>query len=277
MTTAQGQADVLSLAQAKRVAAMLDIDPQQFSLGDPVPRGWHFALLAGQTLRRDLRSDGFPGLGAAMPQLERPRLMLGQRSTTYQSDLHIGLPFLRQSDVTSIVEKSGRNGPLSIVTLQHSLTPADAPTPAVTETQTYFLLGQAAAATPSAPPLAAVDLPAGGTTKLVTPDAVMLFQYSALGFNTHRIHFDRDYAREVEGHPDLVVNGGLATLLATEYLRADLRLMVNSLTARHMAPLYVNRPMTIHLQRHTGGIGKILLLDSDGIIAADLAVTFNGL
>ena len=104
-----------------------------------------------------------------------------------------------------------------------------------------------------------------------------MFQYSALGFNTHRIHFDRDYAREVEGHPDLVVNGGLATLLATEYLRRDLSLTLTSLAARHFAPLYVGRPMTIHLQRVATGQGTILLLDDGGIVAAELAVTFDEL
>ena len=92
----------------------------------------------------------------------------------------------------------------------------------------------------------------------------MLFQYSALGFNTHRIHFDRDYAREVEGHPDLVVNGGLATLLATEFLRRDLGRHLTSMSARHLAPLYVNRPMTIRWQPGAPGLGNLFLLDDSG-------------
>ncbi len=105
----------------------------------------------------------------------------------------------------------------------------------------------------------------------------MLFQYSALGFNTHRIHFDRDYARKVEGHPDLVVNGGLATLLSTEFLRTDLSKTLKTLSARHLAPLYVNRPMTIFVRDLTESDAHITLIDSDNTVAAEIAVTFDDL
>ena len=268
--------EILSLAQVRRVAAMLDINPQSLSLHDPLPRGWHFALLAGQTPRYALRSDGFPGLGVPMPQLDRPRLLLGSRKMAFHGDLFIGAPILRKSGVTSIVEKTGRNGPLSIVSLDHSLISADATTPAVTEQQTYYLAGMPPPGSPPAIKPQAPDL-TQGRTKVVNPDEVMLFQYSAVGFNTHRIHFDRDYAREVEGHPDLVVNGGLATLLATEFLRLDLSLPLASLSARHLAPLYVNRSMTIHWRTGARGQGSVSLLDDGGTLAAELAVTFDEL
>jgi 3-methylfumaryl-CoA hydratase len=276
MTHAGGLEETLDLAQARRVAAMLDIDPQSISLLDPLPRGWHFAMLAGQTPRHDLRPDGFPGLGVPMPQLGRPRLLLGSRKMVFPADLFIGAPVVRQSNVASIVEKTGRNGRLTIVTLDHTLTPTGATGPAVTEKQTYYLAGLSPPATPPVAKPPAPDLP-HGASRVVTPDAVMLFQYSALGFNTHRIHFDRDYAREVEGHPDLVVNGGLATLLATEFLRLDLSLHLTSLSARHLAPLYVNRPMTIHLQTRATGQGTVRLLDDSGSLAAELAVTYHDL
>jgi 3-methylfumaryl-CoA hydratase len=276
MKLADGSSETFGLAQARRVAAMLEIEPQSLSLNDPVPRGWHFAMFAGQTPRHDLRSDGFPGLGVAMPQLDLPRLLLGSRKMAFQADLFIGAPVHRQSALSSIVEKTGRNGPLSIVKVDHSLTPVDATSPAVTEQQTYYLASLAPPGTPLGAKPAPPSLPPGKSI-VVTPDEVTLFQYSALGFNTHRIHFDRDYARGVEGHPDLVVNGGLATLLATEFLRRDLSLMLTSLSARHLAPLYVGRPLTILLQRLATGQGSIFILDGDGIVAAELAVTFDEL
>lgn len=276
MTLAPGQTEILSLALARRVAAMLDIDPGSLSPHDPLPRGWHFALLAGETPRRALRSDGFPGLGVPMPQLDRPRLLLGARKLTFHGDLTIGAPFLRHGSISSIVEKSGRGGPLSIVTLDHTMTRDGAATAAVTDQQTYYLAGLPNSGAPSATRQTAPDLPPG-PSKVVTPDGVMLFQYSALGFNTHRIHFDRDYAREVEGHPDLVVNGGLATLLATEFLRCDLGQLLTSLSARHLAPLYVNRPMTIRWQPGAAGLGNLYLFDDSGALAAELAVTFDEL
>lgn len=275
--------DIFTLAQAQRVAVMLDLDPQHLAVGDPVPRGWHFALLAGQTHRRLLRSDGFPGLGVTMPQMDLPRLLLGQRNTIFQSDLLIGGAINRQSKIVSIANKAGRDGPFSIAKIEHQLTSDSDPSEvqsSVLETQTYFLLSLPNPKTPATDAKAKPDsaaMPTEGVIKVVTPDDLMLFQYSALGYNTHRIHFDRDYATRVEGHPDLVVNGGLATLLATEFLRNELGRKIKSLTARHLAPLYVNRPMTIFAPDLTDAQANILLMDCDGIVAAELMINFDEL
>jgi 3-methylfumaryl-CoA hydratase len=269
--------DILTLAQVRRVAVMVGIDPKSLSEGDLLPRGWHFALLAGETPRGLLRSDGFPGLGVAMPQLDRPRLLLGHRTSRFAGPLRIGAPIRRESRIASIVEKVGKSGPLSIVKVEHALSNDDGQI-AVEEAQTYYLAGlpvadSATVETPKTSPAPTPD----GVGKIMTPDDVMLFQYSALGFNTHRIHFDRDYATRVEGHPDLVVNGGLATLLATEFLRVDLGKTVKSLSARHMAPLYVNRPLTILMTEPSETGAKVLLMDNAGVIAAELEVTFDDL
>jgi 3-methylfumaryl-CoA hydratase len=275
--------DVFTLAQGRRVAAMLDLDAQTLAIGSPVPRGWHFAMLTGESPRSRLRSDGFPGLGIRMPQLNRPRLLLGQRITGFQGDIMFGAPLMRHSAIASIVEKTGRNGPLSIVRMEHSLSSADGQfdeSGSVLESQTYYLAGlpsSDSAANDTSAKLQRVSLPSRVAKTVVTPDDVMLFQYSALGFNTHRIHFDRTYARDVEGHPDLVVNGGLATLLATEFLRRDLGKSLKTVEARHMAPLFVNRPLTILAAELTEAGGKILLLNDDGAIAAELGVTFDEL
>jgi 3-methylfumaryl-CoA hydratase len=269
--------DILTLAQVRRVAVMLGIDPMSLMDGDPLSRGWHFSMLAGETPRHSLRSDGFPGLGIMMPQLDRPRLLLGQRTFSFQGQLRIGAPFRRESRIVSIAEKVGKTGPLSIVKVEHVLSGNDG-SAAVEESQTYYLAGLPSAGAASAEPLktAPAQTPKG-VGKVVTPDDLMLFQYSALGFNTHRIHFDRDYATRVEGHPDLVVNGGLATLLATEFLRVDLGKTVKSLSARHMASLYVNRPLTILMTEPTETGAKVLLLDNGGVVAAELGVTFDDL
>jgi 3-methylfumaryl-CoA hydratase len=269
--------DIPTLAQVRRVAVMLGVIPLDLSDGNPLPRGWHFALLAGETPRHSLRSDGFPGLGIVMPQLDLPRLLLGQRTFSLQRQLRIGAPFRRVSRIVSIVEKAGKTGPLSIVKVEHVLSGDDG-SAAVEESQTYYLAGSPSAGAASAEPPKTAPAPVPeGVGKVVTPDDLMLFQYSALGFNTHRIHFDRDYATRVEGHPDLVVNGGLATLLATEFLRVNLGKTVKSLSARHMAPLYVNRPLTILMTEPTVSGAKVLLLDNGGVVAAELGVTFDDL
>src|SRR6476661_3057295 len=87
------------------------------------------------------------------------------------------------------------------------------------------------------------------TMKRIVPDETLLFHYSSLGFNSHRIHLDRDFARQAEGFPDLVVNGGLATLLLTELLRNEPGGVLTSLAAKHVAPLFCGRPIFLGADR----------------------------
>jgi 3-methylfumaryl-CoA hydratase len=232
-----------ALACVRRVAAMLDLEPDRFAIGDALPKGWHFVLLAADTRRSSLRSDGFPGLGVPMPDLGLPRLMLGGRSVSFRRNIPIGATVMRRSSVRNVSHKSTASGPMAVVTLGHDLCLASDPDPVLVETQTYLLL-------PSRPvgagtPETATGSPARAAhLKTVMPDETLLFQYSALGFNSHRIHLDREHARNVEGFPDLVVNGGLSTLLMTEFLR-ELGVTPTAISVRHVAPLYCNRPVTL--------------------------------
>ncbi len=235
----------------RRVAAMLDLDSDTFSEGDVLPRGWHFFMLAGETRRSALRPDGFPGLGVPIPDLGLPRLLLGGRTVLYKGPTVIGSEVERTSFVKNITEKTTPSGPMAIVIIQHELRPVSAASPAIVETQTYILLGGTTGSTKAEK---APDLPIQADhQKQVVPDETLLFQYSALGFNSHKIHLDRDYARTVEGLPDLVVNGGLSTLLLTEFMRTDLRIEPTELTVKHIAPLFCGRMLTLTAnQRETG-------------------------
>jgi 3-methylfumaryl-CoA hydratase len=236
------------IAVVRRVAAMLDLDPAGVAAGQPLPRGWQFVLMAADTRRSALRSDGFPGLGVPMPDLGLPRLMLGGRSVAFHADIPIGSTLLRTSAVQSIRPKTTATGPMAVVTLVHELRVDGQTVPALVETQTYLLLpSRAAAAADAATPIETP--PTAEHTAVVVPDETLLFQYSALGFNSHRIHIDREHARNVEGFADLVVNGGLATLLLTEFLRRDLGVQPAALKVRHLVPLYCNRPITLTADR----------------------------
>jgi len=235
-------------ATLRRVAAMLGLDGDHAAAASCLPRGWHFVLMGADTPRAGLRADGFPGLGVPMPELGLPRLVLGGREVCFHADLPVGQAVHRQSRLRSVVHKTGAAGPLALVTLDHALHTDLALPPALVETQTYVLLpavppGPAPAAQP-APATAPGDI-VGKHRKRVRPDDTLLFQYSALGFNSHRIHLDRQHAQQVEGFADLVVNGGLSTLLLTEFLRVDLGLQPRRLVVRHTAPLLCNREMTL--------------------------------
>jgi 3-methylfumaryl-CoA hydratase len=241
-TAPQLREEVCSPATVRRVAAMLDLEA--VASNPSLPRGWHFVLLAADTRRSALRADGFPGLGVPMPDLGLPRLMLGGRTVSFRQDIPIGATVMRSSAVRSIARKTTASRPMAVVTLEHELRLAEQAEPALVETQTYLLLPSrpAGAGAPEAAPAAPVH---AAHLKTVVPDETLLFQYSALGFNSHRIHLDRDHAREVEGFADLVVNGGLATLLLTEFLRLDLGVTPAAIAVRHVTPLYCNRAITL--------------------------------
>lgn len=251
--------ETCSLAMARRVAAMLDLEPGLLAPAGSLPRGWHFVLLAADTRRSALRSDGFPGLGVPMPDLGLPRLMLGGRTVSFRRDIPIGATVMRSSAVRSIVHKSTASGPMAVVTLLHELRIASNTEPAepsLVETQTYLLLPPRPAVAGVPDEVAPAAPPRAPHLKTVVPDETLLFQYSALGFNSHRIHLDREHARGVEGFPDLVVNGGLSTLLLTEFLRLDLGVLPASIAVRHVAPLYCNRAITLAAEQ----VGKRWLL-----------------
>jgi 3-methylfumaryl-CoA hydratase len=237
--------EACTVAAVRRVCAMLDLDPNWVAEGVALPRGWQFILLAADAPRSSLRADGFPGLGVPMPDLGLARLLLGGRTVVYHQDIPIGTTVQRTSSVKSLVEKSTDAGPMAIVTILNELRATRQNTPAIVETQTYLLLGASKRSPDDAGRERPVTTTSGEQTTTVIPDETLLFQYSALGFNSHKIHLDKTYAREVEGFPDLVVNGGLATLLLTEYLRRDLGVVPAALKVRHIAPLFCGRPLTI--------------------------------
>lgn len=258
-----------SVASARRVAAMLDLDPDTVVEGTPLPRGWQFLLMGADTRRSTLRADGFPGLGVPMPELGLPRLLLGGRTVKYLKDIPIGATLKRNSSLDGVTRKKTEAGLMAVTTLRHELQLADG-TPALVETQTYLLLPARKGAAPVGVP-ARVETMTAERRATVTPDETLLFQYSALGFNSHRIHIDRSHARRVEGYPDLVVNGGLATLLLTEFLRRDLGLVPSGFKARHTAPLFCGRHITMTANR-ADKQWHLKAYDDRNVLAVDMEV-----
>lgn len=258
-----------SPTMVRRVAAMLDLDTRSFSEGAILPKGWHFFMLAGETPKSELRQDGFPGLGVPIPDLGLPRLLLGGRTASYNSDILIGSVVEKTSFIKSIVEKTTNSGSMAIVTIQHELRPVTASVPAIIETQTYILLSASTASKNSEKKLSQPI--ESKHQQQITPDETILFQYSALGFNSHKIHLDRDYAQNVEGLPDLVVNGGLTTLLLTEFVRTNLELEITDIKVKHVAPLYCNRTMTLTAEKSETG-WKLNVFDDNNDIVVEAEI-----
>jgi 3-methylfumaryl-CoA hydratase len=269
---AQGMSEIPTASIMRKIAAMLDLPEPSPSQGEVMPRGWHFALLPATTLRSQLRSDGFAGLGVNLPDLGLPRLMLAARHVDYGSDMLVGEAMERHSSIESIEHKGTPERPRALLKVRHTISHAGqgAGLQPLVETQTFMLM-------PPGNGYIASDAPpqevTGQVVRSVKPDATLLFHFSALGFNAHKIHLDRTYAREVEGFPDLVVNGGLIALLVTEFARTDLGLKLATLDIQYRAPLFADRLATIAADSHADGAWLIRVHNESGTLAAQAKVT----
>jgi 3-methylfumaryl-CoA hydratase len=250
----------------RRVAAMLDLSEPQIAKGDPVPLGWHFPLLGARTAARDLRPDRFPGLGINLPRIALPRLVATGRSITFHTPIALEVPLLRSSIVESLVHKETPSGKIATLATRHQIQAADAATPAIEERQTYIFLSSGYETRIAQPWQGSAN---ARTLGAFAPSDTLLFQFSALSFNSHRIHLDRDYTRDVEGYPDLVVNGGITTLLMTEYARNAFGFLAGRIKVSNKAPLFVDRPITF-IAEDTATGQKILALDDNGALAAEM-------
>jgi 3-methylfumaryl-CoA hydratase len=203
--------DVVAAAPVHGLAAMLDLACEARSSDGVLPALWHWLYFLPRTPQSELGADGHPKLGGFLPPVPLPRRMWAGGRLRWHAPLKIGDAISRVSRIMSVERKAGRAGDLVFVTLRHEVNNPRGL--ALVEEQDIVYRGPAPSGTPAPEPMVAQR---GAFWFLeVVPDPVLLFRYSALTFNGHRIHYDRPYACEVEGYPGLVVHGPLvATLLA---------------------------------------------------------------
>lgn len=212
----QRSADRLDEALAARWLATLDLDAPD---GAQMPQGIHFALCTPQAPTGMLGEDGHPARSddpaSLYPPIDLPRRMWAGSEIAFLRPLSLGQRIDKLSRVTSIEEKEGRSGRLAFLKLEHRIS-ADGE-PAIREEQTLVYRDAAAPDAPHVPPRVSdklFDPTAWDRVRTIAPSETLLFRYSALTFNTHRIHYDAPYARDVERYRGPVVHGPLiATLL----------------------------------------------------------------
>ena len=225
-----------SVAQA--MAATLDLE--RFPLaGEPLPPGWQWLFFNPLVRRSLLGSDGHPRRGGFLPPIELPRRMWAGSRIRYLADLPIETQATRRSRILKIENKVGKRSSLSFVTVQHTIS-CDG-TPCISEEQDIVYRE---AAPPGAVAATAPQRYEGVPqwSRTIEPDTTLLFRYSALTFNGHRIHYDQAYARDEEGYPDLVVHGPLtATLLQQFALEHGEGRRLAQFDFRGVTPLFVGR------------------------------------
>lgn len=214
--------EVLAEEPAEALAGILDLTRPRAAgaAGAELPALWHWLYLLPRPAQRDLGPDGHPTCGIpAPPGPGRRRMFAGGRVTTL-ARLKVGTEAARRTWIADTTDKQGRSGPLSFVTVRHEITQGGQT--AVIEEQdiVYRAPGRdqlpATGDAPPAPPVPADDRPILGLAVTET----LLFRFSALTYNAHRIHYDRQWARE-EGYADLVVHGPLQALMMGELMRRN--------------------------------------------------------
>ncbi len=230
-------ADLVTATPLAALSATLDRDDARPVSGGEVPPLWHWVYFAPLAKARDLGPDGHPKRGGFLPPIPLPRRMWAGSRLTFSRALRVGDEVARTSRIADVTVKEGRTGQLVFVTVQHEY--ADARGVAIAEEHdiVYRDLPSPGAASPAARPAAA---PTNEQYRReIVPDPVLLFRYSALTFNGHRIHYDRSYVTGVEGYPGLVVHGPLiATLLLDNLRRHHPKARVTAFRFRAMSPLF---------------------------------------
>ncbi len=265
--------DEITLSAVQRLAATLDQDPTVFRRGSEMPESW-YAILFGTIAREStLGPDGHLETGDFLPPLHGSRRMFGGRRTQFIRPLKIGEMVSRVSTVTRAEPKTGRTGPFTLVTVMHEISGPSGL--ALTEEQDIVYRAAVEAGTVAAQREAARATDKPTWSKPIELDPVLLFRYSALTFNAHRIHYDLPYARDVEGYPALVMNGGLTALLLIETARPHLPRLIAVYAARAISPLFVGQRVAFN-GRLAGDAAALWASGPDGGLAYRVDVTLAG-
>lgn len=230
--------DEMATPLVRRMAALTDRSDVPLDRGAAVPNHWLSILFDDAQPQSQLGRDGHPAKGDFLPPVPLPRRMLGGRRLTYHAAPRVGDTLERETAIASITPKVGRSGAMIFVMLRHTITGPQGLV-AVEEQDIAYLEAKRNAPEPRDRPAL---VPAAAWREPWSPDPVVLFRFSALAFNGHRIHYDADYARDGEGYPALVVNGSVSTLFLIEaLLRRAAGAQVRSYEARTMQPVFCGR------------------------------------
>jgi 3-methylfumaryl-CoA hydratase len=225
--------------------------------------GFHWCLAPDVVEPQDFGRDGHPRTGIFLPALPLPLRMWAGGALEFHAPFQPGDIVTRQSTIAEVTFKTGRSGQLGFVTVAHEYSVAGAPR--LSERQDIVYRAPAPAGQPAPAPAPAEEWDALRRWS-ITPTPTLLFRYSALTFNGHRIHYDHPYATGVEGYDGLVVHGPLQSVWMQNLAATVLGHLPARFSYRGLVPLICNLPVTIEARQAGGGLDLRVRRDDDGVV-----------
>ncbi len=265
--------DTATAAPVIGLSATLDYPLPDPRPGDPVPPGWHWLYFLPRPRQSELGPDGHAARGGFMPPVRLPRRMFAGGRMVFHRPIRIGEELVREGEIASVAEKEGRSGPLVFVTVRYRIRGADG---LAVEEEQDIVYREAPGAGRPAPPPEPAEIRPGDWRREIRPDPVLLFRFSALTFNGHRIHYDHPYVTRVEGYPGLIVHGPLIALLLLELARKEIdgRAMTR-FAFRARRPVFDTGPFTIAGRPSPEG-AALFAVDGEGALAMTAEAAFAG-
>lgn len=267
--------DCVSNASLKGLAAVLN-KPDSFNSGEFVPPLFHWLHFLETAKQSDIDHDGHSKRGDFLPPVELPRRMWAGSRLSFHAPVLRDADLTKRLEILSVKQKTGRSGDLVFVTIRHDIFSND--NLAVTEEQDIVYMG---IPTQPSPPLQnkALEKSEESTpidyVKSIIPDPVLLFRYSALTFNSHRIHYDRPYTINEEGYPALVVHGPLlATLLMDHAITHSKGKSPSHFEFSARAPLFDNAPFDLCMNKTENG-ANLWTRSADGVKTMTASITWK--
>lgn len=263
--------DTIDVRTANLMNATLN-RTERFQLGDELPPLWHWLYFHDPVPAAHIGNDGHAALGGFLPPVPLPRRMWAGGKLQFERPLCLGETATKTAVVKSITPKHGRSGTLCFVAVEHQIHVGQEHCLTEEQTLVYRAPADDVDATQPLPPPAPTDAQISHTYQ---PDQVMLFRYSALTFNSHRIHYDVDFVRQVEGYPDLIVHGPLIATLLLDLLYHDLSSSrLATFDYRAKSPLFLPQPFTVN-GRYDDTTGHVWAANHLGGLAMEGHVTLT--
>jgi 3-methylfumaryl-CoA hydratase len=261
--------DVATPVPLQALTATLDRDDPP-APGQPIPPLWHWLYFLPLHRQSEIGADGHPARGGFLPPVPLPRRMWAGSRLEFRAPVLAGQALSRSSRIGDVRLKEGRSGSLVFVKVQHEISAEGRL--AIAEEHDIVYRELAVAGEPAPAGVAAPDN--AQWTRRITPDDVLLFRYSALTFNGHRIHYDRRYVTEVEGYPGLVVHGPLIATLLMDLLRRERpEAQVTHFAFKAVQPIFDTAPFEVCGRMEDERHVRLWARTPDGHVAMDASAT----